>query len=132
MKNVVCSLVALASLTAAPLFAQDAPPPHPPHGPPSAEMIAACNGLANGAACTVTKDGVQTAGICHTGPQGEAAACFTPHHHQIPPEAFAACQNLAENAACTVTVHDHTMNGTCTKAPQGDALVCHPPHHAHQ
>jgi hypothetical protein len=93
-------------------------------------MIAACNGLANGAACTVSKDGVQTAGICHQGPQGEAAACFTAHpHHAPPPEAFAACQNLAENAACTVTMHDQTMTGTCHAGPQGGAAACVPAHH---
>ena len=51
-------------------------PPRPPHGfGPPPEAIAACSGLAAGAACTVAHDGTSMEGTCRSGPPGSPVAC---------------------------------------------------------
>lgn len=57
------------------------PPKRPsPQGPPPAEAIEACKGLADGASCTAEVNGRSTEGTCRKGPDSSAElACMPPH-----------------------------------------------------
>jgi hypothetical protein len=101
------------------------------HGPPP-EAFQACSGQQEGAACTVTfPGGRQLAGVCRTGPQGEAAACVPDHppgaHHGPPPEAVAACSGQQAGAACSFATPDGTqLQGSCRAALDGATAACAP------
>lgn len=47
----------------------------PPHGPPP-EAVAACSGLADSAACSVTFGSRTLQGVCRSGPNGGSLACM--------------------------------------------------------
>lgn len=132
--------VAHADPAPAPQPRDDRPGPPPGggghHGPPP-EAIAACNGKAVDAVCSVTFGGKDHAGTCQNGPDGKGELACRPndmpkppaggHPHGPPPEAIQACEGKAESAACSVTHDDHTMEGICRKGPAGkDALHCAP------
>lgn len=62
--------------------APSGPPPHEHHGGPPQEAFAACNGLAEGTACSVKLEDRILTGSCRKGPDGNPAlACVLP-----PPE----------------------------------------------
>lgn len=126
---VVCSVV-VASVA----MAQQTQQQGQRRGPP-AEALAACNGLAAGAACGFTHHGKNLTGTCRTGPNGEAAACAPEGmgpggpggHHGPPPEAVAACNGQSAGATCSVTFDGRTMTGTCRTGPDGQgSLACAP------
>jgi len=120
----VVSFVALSGTVSA--QSASGPEQGHPHGPPT-EALQACASLSDGTACTFTLDGQTVSGTCHTGPQGEPAACMPPHpHHGPPPEAFQACNGLSDGQACTVTFGSSTLTGTCRTGPEGGALACAP------
>jgi len=99
----------------------------PPPAPPS-EAVQACQGAADGAACTFTMGDRSTSGTCRASPDGQTFACAPPHRGP-PPEAFQACQSLSEGASCTVSLHGQSMAGTCRTGPSGQGqLACAPPH----
>ncbi|HET8724609.1 MAG TPA: hypothetical protein VFM53_10445 [Anaeromyxobacteraceae bacterium] len=99
----------------------------PPRSPPP-EAVAACQGLADGAACGFTMGDRQATGTCRITPDGQVFACAPSRPHGPPPEAFAACASLAEGAACTVAFQGQEVAGTCRTGPGGEgALACAPP-----
>ncbi len=107
---------------------------------PPQEVFAACGGLAEGAACSVTIHEHKVDGTCRKGPKGEAELACAPSKMDGPPpgpppgarrgppqEALDACKTLAEGAACSVTFHEKKLDGTCRKGPKGEAeLACAP------
>jgi hypothetical protein len=98
-------------------------PPLPP-----AEAVQACQGAADGAACTFTMGDRSASGTCRASPDGQAFACAPERHGGPPPEAFQACQSLAEGASCTVSFHGQSVTGTCRTGPSGQGpLACAPP-----
>lgn len=130
MRNTTFLFSACLLLAASAAFAEDQ---GPRRGPP-AESLAACNGLADGAACGFTHDGRNLTGTCRTGPQGAALACRPEgmhggRHHAPPPEALSACQGQADGATCSFSIESKTINGTCKTPRDGSALACRPAHH---
>ena len=93
---------------------------------PSADQVAACGGLAAGAACTLTApDGVTTReGTCRASLDGTSVACAP--NPPAPPQALVdACASKAAGDACSVTEADgEVRNGACVTARDGSTLVC--------
>jgi hypothetical protein len=111
----------------------EAPPAPRHHGPPK-EAIAACEGKAVDAACTVEMGPDSIEGICRKGPgEDSVLACVPkdfrppPRHHGPPKEAIAACEGKAVDTACTVEMGPDSIEGICRKGPGEDSvLVCVP------
>jgi hypothetical protein len=103
---------------------------HPPGPPP--EALAACEGLAAGAACSFEAPFGTVEGTCFA-PEGRPAACRPAHppaeggcDHRLPPEALAACEGQTDGAACSFATPDGgNLQGTC-RAPEGRPLACAP------
>jgi hypothetical protein len=101
------------------------------HGPPP-EAFQACQGVQDGAACTVTfGDGRQLTGTCRTGPQGEPAACMPDRppggHHGPSPEAVTACSGSQAGTTCSFAAPDgKQLQGTCRAGPDGATVACAP------
>jgi hypothetical protein len=123
-------LAGFALASGAPALAHD--PGHGGHRQPPPEAFQACSGQPEGAACTVTfGDGRQLAGLCRTGPQGEAAACMPDRppggRHGPPPEAVSACSALQAGATCSFAAPDGMqLTGTCRAGPDGATVACAP------
>jgi hypothetical protein len=77
------SAVLTCVLVAAGCSAPHAQEPRPHHSPPQ-EAIDACQGLSEGAACTVIMRGSPTDGTCRKGPDGESAVSCAPPHGDRP------------------------------------------------
>ena len=93
---------------------------------PSQAQIAACDGLAAGAACSLTSpDGqVSVAGTCRASLDGTTVACG--HNPPGPPAALVeACAGKAAGDACSATEEDgDSHDGTCVTGRDGTTLVC--------
>ncbi|MBE2248676.1 MAG: hypothetical protein IAE78_03930 [Myxococcus sp.] len=102
------------------------------HGPPPAESLAACQGQAEGAACSFSVESKNMAGTCRSGREGAPLACRPEgkpggrHHGPPPAESLAACQGQAEGAACSFSVESKNVTGTCRAGPEGAPLACRP------
>jgi hypothetical protein len=104
-----------------------------PRGPPP-EALQACSGLQENATCSVTFGDHTMTGTCHSGPQGEAAACMPSggppgggHHHGPPQEALDACNGVQTGASCSFIHQGETRTGTCQPGPDNLPAACMPP-----
>lgn len=99
-------------------------------GPPQ-EAVAACSGLAAGAACSFTFDGRALDGTCR-GPADKPAACAPdgmPLHgeHPAPPAAaLDACKGLRNDDTCSFSIDGHDVKGSCRTGPDGGSAACLP------
>ncbi|HZN05114.1 MAG TPA: hypothetical protein VFD06_16130, partial [Candidatus Polarisedimenticolia bacterium] len=85
---------------------------------------AACEGLPQGALCTVTVDDRTKNGTCQRDDDDDdRLACVPP---APPQEAIDACTGLMDGDTCSFTFRDHTVSGTCRALPGGATLVCAP------
>jgi spore coat protein H len=134
-----CAFLIVGSLLAGSARAQANQPDGEkrPGGPPP-EMVAACNGLTAGDACTVTLKGQALSGTCRAGPTSDASlACFPKGPPPGRPRALfsilpiraavEACKGRAAGDSCSVTFSDGTVDGTCGADPHQDgSLICLP------
>ena len=94
---------------------------------PSDAQTAACQGMAAGAACTLTgKDGSSIAGTCLATIDGSSVAC-SPNPPAPPAELVTPCQGKAAGDTCTVTggEGDETHSGVCSLGPASTGpLAC--------
>ena len=84
-------------------------------GAPTPEAIAACNGLANGAMCTMTVNGMSSMGTCMD-MMGTIACQTGGGGFQIPPELTMPCAGLTAGDACTATFMGMTITSMCADA----------------
>ena len=104
----------------------------PAHRGPPPEALKACEGSAEGAACSVVLHGEARAGRCQKPPHGGTQlGCLPdgmkgPRHHGPPPEAFASCEGKSEGATCAAQLPGGGSEGTCRKFPGDGRMACAP------
>jgi len=85
---------------------------------------AACEGLPEGALCTVTFEDRTQNGTCRRDDDDDdRPECVPP---APPQEAIDACTGLMDGDTCSFTFRDHTVSGACRALPGAATLVCAP------